>query len=79
MIGQILPNNNKRYYSNFSPTFREVNTPSRAIAQLSTNQAGYGQQKIEALEHYIKQKPNNLPKLTRIVVILSVLGWGDNG
>jgi hypothetical protein len=52
---------------------------SRAIAQLSTNQACYGQQKIEALEHYIKQKPNNLPKLTRIVVILSVLGWGDNG
>jgi hypothetical protein len=28
MIGQILPNNNERCYSNFSPTFREVNTPS---------------------------------------------------
>jgi hypothetical protein len=27
MIGQILPNNNERCYSNFSPTFREVNTP----------------------------------------------------
>jgi hypothetical protein len=27
MIGQILPNNNERYYNNFSPTFREVNTP----------------------------------------------------
>jgi hypothetical protein len=27
MIGQILPNNNKRCYSNFSPTFREANTP----------------------------------------------------
>jgi hypothetical protein len=27
MIRQILPNNNKRCYSNFSPTFREVNTP----------------------------------------------------
>jgi hypothetical protein len=28
MIGQILPNNNERCYSNFLPTFREVNTPS---------------------------------------------------
>jgi hypothetical protein len=28
MIGQILPNNNKRCYSNFAPTFREVDTPS---------------------------------------------------
>jgi hypothetical protein len=28
MIEQILPNNNERCYSNFSPTFREVNTPS---------------------------------------------------
>jgi hypothetical protein len=27
MIEQILPNNNERCYSNFSPTFREVNTP----------------------------------------------------
>jgi hypothetical protein len=27
MIWQILPNNNERYYSNFSTTFREVNTP----------------------------------------------------
>jgi hypothetical protein len=27
MIGQILPNNNETCYSNFSPTFREVNTP----------------------------------------------------
>jgi hypothetical protein len=27
MIGQILSNNNERCYSNFSPTFREVNTP----------------------------------------------------
>jgi hypothetical protein len=27
MIGQILPNNNERCYSNFSHTFREVNTP----------------------------------------------------
>jgi hypothetical protein len=27
MIGQILPKNNERCYSNFSPTFREVNTP----------------------------------------------------
>jgi hypothetical protein len=27
MIGQILPNNNGRCYSNFSPTFLEVNTP----------------------------------------------------
>jgi hypothetical protein len=27
MIGQILPNNNERCYINFSPTFREVNTP----------------------------------------------------
>jgi hypothetical protein len=27
MIGQILPNNNERCYNNFSPTFREVNTP----------------------------------------------------
>jgi hypothetical protein len=27
MIGQILTNNNERCYSNFSPTFREVNTP----------------------------------------------------
>jgi hypothetical protein len=26
MIGQILPNKNERCYSNFSPTFREVNT-----------------------------------------------------
>jgi hypothetical protein len=28
MIGQILPNNNKKCYSNFLPTFHEVNTPS---------------------------------------------------
>jgi hypothetical protein len=27
MIGQILPNNNKKCYSNFLSTFREVNTP----------------------------------------------------
>jgi hypothetical protein len=27
MIEQILLNNNKRCYSNFSPTFREGNTP----------------------------------------------------
>jgi hypothetical protein len=27
MIEQILSNNNERYYSNFSPTFHEVNTP----------------------------------------------------
>jgi hypothetical protein len=27
MIGQILPNNNERCYSNFSHIFREVNTP----------------------------------------------------
>jgi hypothetical protein len=27
MIGQILPNNNEKCYSNFSPTFREVNAP----------------------------------------------------
>jgi hypothetical protein len=27
MIEQILPNNNERCYSNFSTTFREVNTP----------------------------------------------------
>jgi hypothetical protein len=27
MIGQILQNNNKRCYSNFSPIFREMNTP----------------------------------------------------
>jgi hypothetical protein len=27
MIRQILPNNNERCYSNFSPTFLEVNTP----------------------------------------------------
>jgi hypothetical protein len=27
MIEQILLNNNERYYSNFSPTFREMNTP----------------------------------------------------
>jgi hypothetical protein len=27
MIGQILLNNNDRCYSNFSPTFREVNAP----------------------------------------------------
>jgi hypothetical protein len=33
MSGRILPNNNKRCYSNFSSTFREVNTP---IAPLST-------------------------------------------
>jgi hypothetical protein len=26
MIGQILSNNNERYYSNFSPAFREANT-----------------------------------------------------
>jgi hypothetical protein len=31
MIRQILPNNNERCYSNFSPTFREVNTPSGNI------------------------------------------------
>jgi hypothetical protein len=27
MIEQILPNNNETCYSNFSSTFREVNTP----------------------------------------------------
>jgi hypothetical protein len=27
MIRQVLPNNNERCYSNFSATFREVNTP----------------------------------------------------
>jgi hypothetical protein len=32
MIGQILPNNNERCYSNFSPTFREVNTPEHTAA-----------------------------------------------
>jgi hypothetical protein len=26
MIGQILSNNNEKYYSNFSPAFRKVNT-----------------------------------------------------
>jgi hypothetical protein len=30
MIGQILSNNNKRCYINFSLTFREVNTPLNA-------------------------------------------------
>jgi hypothetical protein len=28
MIGQILPNNNERCYSNFSPAFCEMNTPT---------------------------------------------------
>jgi hypothetical protein len=32
MIRQILPNNNERCYSNFSPTFREVNTPLGQLA-----------------------------------------------
>jgi hypothetical protein len=32
MIGQILSNSNERYYSNFSRTFREVNTPIVLLA-----------------------------------------------
>jgi hypothetical protein len=31
MIGQILPNNNKRCYGNFLPTFREVNVPLSSL------------------------------------------------
>jgi hypothetical protein len=36
MIGQILPNNNERCYSNFSPTFREVNTPNAMIPAIQS-------------------------------------------
>jgi hypothetical protein len=27
MVGQILPNNNEKCYSNFSPNFSQLNTP----------------------------------------------------
>jgi hypothetical protein len=37
MIGQILPNNNERCYNNFSPTFREVNTPLHKEYDLLTH------------------------------------------
>jgi hypothetical protein len=42
MIGQILPNNNERCYSNFSPTFREVNTPSDADGRHDDQRPGRG-------------------------------------
>jgi hypothetical protein len=42
MIRQILPNNNKRCYSNFSPTFREVNTPLVEILNALRVQIGAG-------------------------------------
>jgi hypothetical protein len=38
MIGQILPNNNEICYNNFSPTFREVNTPFVVLSSLLLNQ-----------------------------------------
>jgi hypothetical protein len=37
MIGQILPNNNETCYSNFSPTFREVNILTVYSASLTTS------------------------------------------
>jgi hypothetical protein len=40
MIGQILPNNNKRCYSNFSPTFHEVNTPYVKVGMLRDGDGG---------------------------------------
>jgi hypothetical protein len=36
MIGQILPNNNERCYSNFSLTFHQLNTPLVQVADGSS-------------------------------------------
>jgi hypothetical protein len=38
MVGQILPNNNEKRYSNFSPNFSQLNTP---LAQPITAHVGY--------------------------------------
>jgi len=35
MIGQILPNNNEKYYKNFSPKFLDLHTPYASSEQAS--------------------------------------------
>jgi hypothetical protein len=37
MVGQILPNNNERCYSNFLSTFQQLNTPYIAIKEEQQN------------------------------------------
>jgi hypothetical protein len=48
MVGQILPNNNEKCYSNFSPKFSQLNT-----AQASHSTAGKLQLATHCLTDYL--------------------------